>query len=162
MTTIAADLTSMSADTKVTDDITDYYTTKIFVMGDAIVGAAGNVDDTNLFFDWVRGGLKLKDKPAKVAKNFNGIMLTRKGLFYFQNFARPDRVEPHPVNGLVYYAIGNGAQAAMAMLSDGHSSHRAIEKAIEINTAATGGRIDTLAVASLPPLKTPSARKRTR
>jgi hypothetical protein len=135
MTTIAANLECMAADSRVSDDVGCYPTTKIFLIRECIVGAGGNANDTNLFHEWFKAGCKKNDRPAlsnDEDARFCAIVLNHQGLFVFNGAAPPDKVERG------WHAIGSGAMSAATMLRRGHNPLEAVTEAAEHDNN-TGG-----------------------
>jgi ATP-dependent protease HslVU (ClpYQ) peptidase subunit len=144
MTTIAANRKTIAADSQATDENTVYHTDKIFVIGEAIYGAAGLSAATNIFFDWVRNG-KPKDGPTLPEDDdvlFGALALTRRGLFIYTGCFAPDRISDR------FYALGSGKQVALAAMRMGKSPREAVEMAKTIDPW-TGGRVRVLHVKDL-------------
>lgn len=146
MTTIAANRKMMSADTKVTDDGSQYYTSKIFVIGDSIVGVAGDVARTCKFLAWMRQG---QPKDASTVMDgddpeFQALVVNRNGIFVYMDTCEPDKLHDS------FFAIGSGGAAAMAVMAKpfNYDPKRAVTHAAKIDPY-TGGKIETLWVKDL-------------
>jgi hypothetical protein len=125
MTTIAASLTQMSADTFSHTQVSGYCVNKIVRVGTTLVGCAGPGDWCNRFIEWrTKGG-----KPPKVGKAelVEALVLDKTGLYIFYNTCVPDRIR------LPYFAIGSGRQYALGALAAGLGTDRAIEIACQFD-----------------------------
>lgn len=146
MTTVAANRKCMAADTKVTDEGSLYYTTKIFVVERSIVGVAGDVSRTCKFLAWMRQG-QPKDASTVLDgddPDFQALVLNRNGLFLYTDTCEPDKLhDPH-------FAIGSGCTAALAVMARpiNYDPKRAVAHAARIDPY-TGGKIEVLWVKDL-------------
>lgn len=146
MTTIAANYFCMAADSLVDDDATGYRTEKIFVIDGCIVGAAGFVDDTTRFMDWFKagrpdGGPEMR-RDSNGESSFSALVLSKDGLFYFAGCCPPDRIiDP-------FFALGGGAQAALAAMHLGCDPVKAVEVACEIHSGS-GGPVKVISLESI-------------
>lgn len=122
MTTIAANLKEMAADSRTSDNETYYATEgKIQRIGSDLVGCCGNIDSIAKFLAWyeTRG-----DLPDFEGDDFEAVALTHDGLFIYCNTCRPRKlIDP-------FCAMGSGGQAALAAMHTGCSPKRAVEIAI--------------------------------
>lgn len=109
MTTIAANLTMMAADSRVVVDDTSYLSPKLFELPYAIIGCAGDTEACHLFFEWYRDGLKDKLTMPK-GQDMEALVLTKKGLYRFGSQGRPDIIR----DGIM--AVGTGSAIAMASM----------------------------------------------
>lgn len=135
MTTIAASLTQMSADTFSHTQVSSYSVTKIVRVGTTLVGCAGPGDWCNRFIEWrTKGG-----KPPKVSKteSVEALVLDKTGLYLFHNTCVPDRIR------LAYFAIGSGRQYALGALAADLGTERAVEIACQFDPYSKAP-IDTL------------------
>lgn len=137
MTTIAANRREMAADQKVTDNDRTFRARKIRRIGTAIVGAAGTGPATNKFFAWLASGAQ--DDPPKMAKDdeLDAIVLTPAGLFVYGTDCTAEEILDD------FYAVGSGAQAALAAMHLGHDPRKAVEIACVVDNS-TGGPVDVL------------------
>lgn len=139
VTTIVATRKVMAADRRVSDENSSYSVCKIKRIGDVLVGGAGSSPGINKFMRWYESGAD-SDKTPKLAKEEEDIqilVLTKAGLFvYDSSFIADELLNP-------FYALGSGAQAALAALHMGASAQKAIEIAAMVDNS-TGDGIDIL------------------
>lgn len=155
MTTIAASKKHgmMAADTRVTDGSLVYYTPKIFIIGDSIVGAAGEVENTNKWLEWMRSG-KAAEFKKKMKGGFEGIELTREGkLYLYAGCIAPDEVLDE------FYCAGSGSMAALVAMRLGLDPRGAVEQAIAVSPES-GGDITVYTIADSFPVKKRSRKKK--
>ncbi len=131
MTTIAASRTEMAADSKCTNGNQSFKTRKLYRIGDAIVGAAGNDGGINKFLEWIRAGDPDLETP-KFAKDdeLEALVLTPAGLFSYGTSCAPDEVLDE------FYAIGSGGNAALAAMHLGCSPSAAVEVACKVDNGS--------------------------
>ena len=137
MTTIAANRRMMAGDQRVTDGDRSFRTRKIRRIGDAIVGAAGTGPAIGKFFQWLADGQQ--DDPPKMVKDdeLDALVLTPAGLFCYGTDCTAEEVLDD------FYAVGTGAQAALAAMHLGCDPARAVAIACAVDNA-TGGPVDSL------------------
>ena len=137
MTTIAANRTSMAADSKVTDGGVSYNTDKIFEINGSLVGVAGDVSYTNQWMEWFAAGCP--DGAGSLGKkSFCALVLSPKGLFYYPDRCKPDTI----LND--FYGIGAGAMAAATAMHLGKTPTEAVEIACVVNATDSGPPVKTL------------------
>jgi hypothetical protein len=107
VTTILADfhLGVMVSDSSASDEDRVWSERKVRRWRGALVGFAGNVDESELFFKWLKSGSK--GKPPKFGTANACLVLSPAGLFHYCGTHVPQKVE----RGVE--AIGTGAKAAM-------------------------------------------------
>lgn len=135
MTTIFADVKSglMVCDSKCTSGGIWYPITKVFRIGDELMGFAGDVKDWKSYQKWCESG---KKGPRPKAESFTAISLSKRGVF------------EHCSNGLVlevergFLGIGSGGDMATAAFMAGAEPHRAVEIACAIDMGS-GGEVIT-------------------
>ena len=138
MTTICASRThgEMAADTRANLDYnhTFFSSKKVWKCGDKIAAAAGSALDCCAFVEWVAGGCDKENRPTIDAEDdgFQGLILSHEGLDYYERDCSPLHIDSD------FYAIGTGAQAAMAAMICGKTPKRAVEIASKIDNM-TGG-----------------------
>jgi len=122
----------MAADTYMDDDGMITYTTKIFHLGDAIMGFAGSVSEGLKFKEWYEEGqtddLDLDDTVV--------ILINSEGIFSYET--------QHPI--IIrdsHFAVGTGRKYAMAAMDHGHSPIEAVKIAMR-RDFGTGGEVDFL------------------
>jgi ATP-dependent protease HslVU (ClpYQ) peptidase subunit len=146
MTTIAANRRSMAADTLVTHGEQKYYSTKIFVVGDSIVGGAGVSEHIARWMAWFRAGKPVDTEPIDLGENdsLDVLVLNRRGLFLYTNICDADPMrDPN-------YAIGSGSQAALlAMRRYRKHPTDAVKDACLVDNG-TGGKVETLHLSNVP------------
>ena len=137
MTTIAANRHMMAGDQKVTDSDRSFRTRKVRRIGEAIVGAAGSGPAISKFFAWLTNGQQ--DDPPKMGKDdeLDALVLTPGGLFCYGTDCTPEEILDE------FYAVGTGAQAALAAMHLGCDPARAVTIACAVDNS-TGGPVDAL------------------
>lgn len=123
MTTIAANLKEMAADSRTSDDCV-YFTcdSKITRHGKDIIGCCGNLDSIAKFLAWYE---TKGDAPEFEGDDFEAIVLRHEGLFFYSNSTRCKRITDP------FFAVGSGAMGALAALHCGKSPKAAVETAIK-------------------------------
>lgn len=134
MTTVAYRAGVMAADTCgiYTGDIKGHCS-KLYRKGGAVLAFAGDLSPALVYLDWYGSA---KPVPREVLINgeadFEGLILTKRGLFEVDKWCRPDKVRHR------YHAIGSGASYAMAAMMAGASALRACEIACEFDPNSRG------------------------
>jgi len=107
---------------------------KLYRVGEAIFGAAGNLEDMLKFRDW----LDNEGEDTCEAKNFSALVMNRTGI-YMHDGGHPDgfQIREH------HYAVGTGAVAAMAAMEAGADPYKALKIAAKFDTT-TGGKTQFL------------------
>jgi hypothetical protein len=123
VTTIAANLRCMAADSMLSDE-TDYLEVRKLVRyaGGSILGCAGSLDDADRAVRYFGGECRGKSRP-RLSDDFEALLLTPKGLF----FVGPSLMLRQVTEG--FAAIGTGNQAAIAALRRGWSPKTAVKHA---------------------------------
>lgn len=119
----------MAADRKVVSGDLYFPSTKIFKIGGELVGAAGNPDYCEKFFEWYK---KQWGKPPKlVDEEFDALVLTKTGIYSYGALCVPTKVDRE------FDAIGSGALGALVAMTKGSDPKTAIEEvsAYENNTS---------------------------
>lgn len=134
MTTIAYDGKTMCADTLMTCNGTRIgYVSKMERVPDGVVGYAGTVSDCQLVIEWMRGGMKKKDRPELSSTADVGII-------YVKNtgevFLVDEGLMPYPT--CVPCAEGSGADFALAAMHLGKTSKQAVKLAIKLDCYSGG------------------------
>lgn len=138
MTTIAANLESMAADSlTATEDglIVDERTEKITRINGCIIGCEGDDDYISLFLDWFRKGQDLEDRPELEHGEFAAIVLRPHGLLvkYFAGC--------FPVaHNADWLTLGAGCDIAAGAMACGATPRQAVEVACKLNVW-TGGEV---------------------
>lgn len=119
--------------------------TKIFRVGDALVGMAGSLTSALECVAWLRDGAVAKDIPAKqLTDDFENLMLVRDGrIWLYERGHVPFEMESD------FYAIGSGAPYAMTAMHLGQTAIQAVLTACALNTGCGNG-IDTLTLKETP------------
>ena len=143
MTVIAWDGKTLAADTYCTTaDGEVIYGPKIYKTPCGLYGGAGDDPAIELVRLWLMRGGKIKTRPPSFAQGiaFTGLLVDRDGdLFVLDTNILPVRFFPQK------FAIGSGAQAAIALMHCGHSAAEAIQKIITHRLVdACGGEVQTL------------------
>jgi ATP-dependent protease HslVU (ClpYQ) peptidase subunit len=145
VTTIAANLEVMVADSKVTVEhkgIT-YPATKIVRAGSRIVGASGHGGDCTRFLEWARkdfkGAAPKWHEPQGSEDSVLGLVLDSDGIYIYS----PGDPEPEKVNA-EFFAVGSGGKAARAAMKLGLDPVKAVELACEVDDFYSGLPIQVL------------------
>ena len=140
MTTIVASRQhgEMAADTQVNVGDITFPSKKIFTTCNGLVGAAGSSVDCAKFIAWVEAGMDINDRDElKDADEFQALLLTHDGLFFFEDDWIANKIERD------FHAIGTGGGPAMAAMLCGKTPKRAVEIASKIDPG-TGGPVTVL------------------
>ena len=132
MTTIAADLTSMSSDSMVSWGERSYFTKKTARCKGAIYGFAGDFEAVTKLLNWVNDGMPARKRPDINWEDVETLVLRKNGLFYL----RPDFKE-YPFNRACF-AIGTGSMAAMGAMMAGAEPYDAVRIACDIDPNSSG------------------------
>lgn len=132
MTTIAWDGRTLAADSMTTGAFTVHNHVKIINVGGDLIGFAGGVQCGEAFFAWYRAGCPT-EKP-ELEDDFEGVAI-RKGKCYFLSKSLV-MVEVKTKK----YALGAGAQFAVAALHCGKTAVEAVKIAIRLNHES-GGKV---------------------
>ena len=103
---------------------------KLFKFPDMIVGLQGESTPGMVFLDWLRGGKRnrrLEDRIVASGASFEAVVLTRKGLFTYDHWCRPELCTTE------FYAVGSGVKAALGAMHAGASARKAVEIACAID-----------------------------
>lgn len=130
MTTIAANLECMAADTRVSvDGSAPYSATKLFRIGDSIFGTAGDGMMCLVMIEWLRTSQRSR---FQLYKNWSEntergdcwlLELSPRGLFLWDGWGVPEKI----LNKR--YAIGSGQLAALKGMDKGESPEEAVKAA---------------------------------
>lgn len=129
MTTVAANLEMMVADSQVSDGDQKWPVRKIERIGDALVATAGDASEGERFYDWMRKGRRGK-KPV-VSESFSALVLNDKGLFFWDSGLYPQPLQRG------FHAIGSGGKAATAAWLAGATIERAVSIVCEIDAGSS-------------------------
>lgn len=140
MTTVAADRAQIAADSKTTSGETWFHATKLYRIGNAVVGVSGDSTAIEKFLTWYRGGRKRKRQPEfKDSESFSALILTRAGLYHVDESMGVDLIKDD------YFAIGSGAACALVAMDLGLSPRDAVLAASR-RDQHTGGEIEVMGV----------------
>lgn len=138
MTTIAASVSEgvMVCDSRIQiEDDVWWPGDKVYRIGEALVGGAGDTAAIRKFLDWLRAGRKaLKTKWD--GGDFEALVLDSSGLAYWCSTLVP---EPIPRG---FHAIGSGGKVALGAMLEKANCARAVHVAALVDTN-TGGEIQT-------------------
>lgn len=139
MTTIVADARAaiMACDSRVQIDGQWWPGTKIYRVGDMLIGGAGDTAAINKAIEWLRKGRK--GPPPKQPDEFCLLSLGPGGVRYWSH-----KLDSEPVDR-GFHAIGSGGNAALGAMLHGASAKEAVEIAREVDTA-TGGDVVVIAL----------------
>ena len=142
MTTIAVRGREIAADWESDCDNMRMGANKIFSVGDALIGIAGNYADGMLFVEWLKNGgdrekppIWLTEKPSFVA-----LQLCNDGSMVYWN----ERLVKDVVLES-FWAIGSGAPVAMGAMHMGADARQAVEIAGLVNVY-TGRQVQVVAL----------------
>lgn len=131
MTTIAANLECLAADSMASDNFADFPVHKARVIGGSIYGGCGSVVGFTKFLDWVERGKPKKKPKHEREEHFTVLELNSRGLWLWENTYIPYQI-PRP-----FHAIGAGGQAAVAlMMHAGATPQEAVDKSCDVVPSA--------------------------
>lgn len=137
MTTIAANLEMMVADSKVTDDegeLPSYTAKKIVRFSGGVAGAAGDAGNCLRFMEWAAKDFAKPEPQFTAGAKFVGLILNKEGLHIFD----PSYPTAERIHQGKFFAIGSGADAATAALMLGCDPIKAVKLACKIDSANSG------------------------
>lgn len=124
MTAIACNRKMMAADSLAVADGTKSKATKIFRVGDEIIGFAGELQCGLAFVEWYRN----RSKPKPDIDDFSALVLSKEGITMYES-----RLVPLPVMEK-FAAIGTGCDAAIAAMHMGADPRRAVKVACKVRS----------------------------
>jgi ATP-dependent protease HslVU (ClpYQ) peptidase subunit len=134
MTTIVYKNGIMAADTQETWDGRARRCTKLYKVGDSIIGTAGDSFTGMLFVDWFSRGRADDDVPdlthLDADEDFYCLVWFKEKLWVVNRLFRMVEVE---LDDYPYYAVGSGADVAHGALAMGASAKRAVEVAADFD-----------------------------
>lgn len=140
MTTAAWDGTTLAVDRQMTAGELKTQGLKLHRLGRYRYAVyAGDVEQCLQVLDWLRKGSKGKTKPSLSEVQFLILDTRARSCILLENSLTPMPV-PSP------YAIGTGAQAAIAVMLLGHGARKAVEVASQLDIY-TGGGVDAVSLA---------------
>lgn len=146
MTTIAADLSSMAADSMASDGFADFPVTKIKAVSGRLFGGCGSIVGITKFFAWLEQGRPRKRPKHGGYEEFSVLELNADGLYLWDNCYTPYRVERS------FHAIGAGGQAAVAlMMKAGMSPGSAVDASCDVAPSACSRPVHVLRLADAQP-----------
>ena len=136
MTTVAFDGTTMAADSQIGGGAyLENCARKVREINGQLVGAAGVLELTELFFDWCERGMPQDQKPA-FGSDFEGLVVSGDKCFWYGSKLFPCATE-------VPAAIGSGAPYAKTAMFLGQGARDAVKVAIALDEGS-GGRIRSI------------------
>lgn len=149
MTTIIATKTKILSDGKVTvgSRVDQYNFKKVRKIGDYLVGGAGRLSSILTFFAWFEQnlqcqaaqesipGLMIQSDPDKEDEEFVALVVHPDGRIFIHEGNNPARAFPIEAD---YYAVGSGADFALAALDGGCTPEEAMAVA-KMRDAFSGG-----------------------
>lgn len=134
MTTVVATRTALYSDSKCSEGNVSFKTTKLFQVGDSLLGVAGTLTAALKFIKWFKK--QDHDEPPILkdadGDDFDVLEVSPKGIFMWDNDLTPIEVlDP-------FYAIGSGRLAALAALHLGSSPEHAVETACLVDSYSAG------------------------
>jgi ATP-dependent HslUV protease subunit HslV len=134
MTTIAYQNGVMAGDSQANYNDTQVgRLTKVIKVNGMLAGAAGDLQDVQIFFDWVTHGMHDTNKPEEL--NFVGMVVTKTGkVLQFDKKVVAFEIEAP------FHAIGSGREFAIGAMEAGASAYQAVVAAAKYDNS-TGGEI---------------------
>jgi ATP-dependent protease HslVU (ClpYQ) peptidase subunit len=134
MTTVACNLQTMAADSFI-GNAAGARTTKIFKIGNEIIGFAGGLADALRLLEWVQDARRgpppiPEDKEDRAAVDM--LILRRSGIYMFDGFGVEIKLDGQ------FAAIGSGAEYAMGAMAVGASPEAAVAVACEYDAGTRG------------------------
>jgi hypothetical protein len=133
MTTVVATHSMLVSESRVSEGNRHFHGTKLFRVGDSILGLCGDWNAALMFLEWFQSSKKRKDAPEfSEDDSFDALEVSPEGLFAWDHHCR--RVEilsPH-------YSIGSGSLAALAALHLGTTPEQAVEAACAVDMYSSG------------------------
>ncbi len=145
MTTVVATRTSLVSDSKCSEGSASFKTTKLFQVGDSLLGVAGTLTAALKFIKWFKK--QDHDEPPILGEtdDFDVLEVSPNGMFIWdRDLTAIEILSP-------FYAIGSGRMAALAALHLGTSPEQAVETACLIDSHSSG----PVQVLRLPPIHLP-------
>lgn len=133
MTTVAANLECMAADTRRIGDVISSIR-KIRRYGNRIFGCAGDMACVTVFWAWADAGFPDRRKPEVPEGAFDALELNQDGLWSWDRSLTRYRMEDS------YEAIGSGAMSAKTAMYLSRAPEEAVRIASE-HDECTGGRV---------------------
>ena len=141
MTCIAWDGKTLASDKRASYGDMICTVTKIFRVGELLVGGSGELPFVSAMVEWIRQGRKISEFPAAQGSKEDWqpiIVIEADGTpSIYERTAFPVRYEQQ------FVAIGSGREFARAAMHLGKSAAEAVQCAIDLNTGCGNG-IDTL------------------
>lgn len=138
MTTIAFDGVTLAADRQVTYGTSKEATSKIYRLGDKLIGISGDACQAMVAIEWLTKGRKGRKPDLDRVEDVNLLVvdLKKKKCFYMDGNLMLLEIHP-PVS------VGSGSMAALAAMRLGCDAVKAIEVASEVDTF-TGGGVESI------------------
>lgn len=139
MTCIAWDGKTLAADKRASNSGLSHTTTKIFRIGNELVGFSGDASSGRELLEWYRAGAVVTDFPQKQRDNDEGRLLVIRGggVIVYEKTPYPIHFEDE------IFATGSGRDYAMAAMHLGCSAEQAVKVACHFDTDCGNG-IDVL------------------
>lgn len=147
MTVIAWDGRTLAADKMACHGTIRCTTTKIWRVGDALVGSAGESDAIREMVAWFAAGPDPATFPAigRDKDNWPGLLVCRRG----KPILRYERT-PFPIEFEdTFFAVGSGSEIARAAMYLGKTAREAVLVAIALDSGCGNG-VDTLTLEGAP------------
>lgn len=122
---------------------------------DILLAAAGDFTPGRVFIDWYGSGKPPPEALTHHGGDFVCLVLRPDGLYEYDIYLRGERIEED------FYAVGSGADAALAAMHCGKSAVEAVRIAARVD-AYTGGKIVSEALAPTPGRRSPGPSRRSR
>lgn len=136
MTTIAANLESMAADTRGIGDVI-FALSKMRRYGNRIYGCAGDMALIGVFWEWAESGFAKRKKPVFGDGAFDAIELGPDGIWAWEKSLCRYRLQEG------HHAIGSGAMSAKTAMHLRKSPKHAVEIAAR-HDENTGSEVEVL------------------
>lgn len=135
MTTLAWDGRYLAGDRQATYGTTPVPVTKVFRVGDIVVGYAGTASSIICHLEWMQAGCP--NPPPDFADDFGCLLVERGKLYRVGHTLARERIDmPH-------WAIGSGADYALGAMAMGADARTAVEVASRYDIG-TGLGVDVL------------------
>ncbi len=143
VTTIVATRRAMYSDSQLNTGDVAIPVIKLFrIPGGGLLGTAGDSRLTELFERAMRAGQRPEIPDAGEDEYFQGVLVDRTGLYYFDKFfAR------YQVHNADFVCIGSGGMVAKSWMLAGATPEEAMKKAMQVDPQ-TGGAVQSLGLSS--------------
>jgi len=140
MSVIVWDGKTLAADTLATNGNLKRYTTKVWRMGDRLVGGAGTATGIQAMLDWIEGGMKREAFPKEdTSEDSVVVWVVHKNGYVAKFEGGPYPITYHDET----WADGSGRDFAYGAMAMGADAAKAVEVAC-LYDAYCGGKVETV------------------